>query len=212
MLLASTGPAAGGCCADAGVQPLPVIAQDVRGFRVGAADGNRRLESRPASCVAGAAKRRLPLGSATTRECQMGTCKKRPQRDPGPRPTQVPSRCPILFCRHTASAHGPYRRPCLLDKCAVDGCRLPQQTRPRIGNRFGNVRGYRQQEHPNNRFRQVSADLDRPARTDWCRLPVALIGLAPEPAAVKVIEPATSTPLQRWGCLARRTKGLRSMV
>lgn len=104
----------------------------------------------------------------------MGTCKKRPQRDRGPRRAQVPSRCPILFCRHTASAQGPSRRPCLLDKCAVGGCRLPQRTRPRIGNRFGNVRGFRQPNSANNGFRRVSADRDPSGAYDWCGLPSAL--------------------------------------
>ena len=117
------GPCRQRCRADAGVQPLPVIAQDVNGFR-SAPPTETDVSNRDwASCEAGAAERRLLLGSATTRECQMGTCKKRPQRDRGPRPAQVPSPCPILFCRHTASAQGPSRRPCLLDKCAA--WRLP---------------------------------------------------------------------------------------
>ena len=169
MLLASTGPAAGGA-AHACVQPLPAIAQDVDAFRSAPPTETDVCDRDWASCEAGAAERRLLLGSATTRGCQMGTCKKRPQRDRGPLPTQVPSRCPILFCRRTASAQGSSRRPCLRDKRAVGGCRLPPRTRPRIGNRFGNVRRYRQQEHPNNGFRQVSAGVHRPARTDWCGL------------------------------------------
>ena len=113
------GPCRRRCCADACVQPLPVIAQDVNGFR-SAPPTETDVSNRDwASCEAGAAERRLLLGSATTRECQMGTCKKRPQRDRGPRPAQVPSPCPILFCRHTASAQGPSRRPCLLDGCLL---------------------------------------------------------------------------------------------
>lgn len=104
----------------------------------------------------------------------MGTCKKRPQRDRGPRRAQVPSRCPILFCRHTASAQGPSRRPCLLDKCAVGGCRLPQRTRPRIGNRFGNVRGYRQQTARTTGFGEFPQIAIRPARTTGAGSPPAL--------------------------------------
>ena len=159
--------------------------------QVGAADRNRLSDRDWASCEAGAAERRLLLGSATTRECQMGTCKKKPQRDRGPRVAQVQSPCPILFCRHTAPAQGPSQSPCLLDKCAVGGCRLPQRTRPRIGNRFGSVRRYRQQERANNGFQQVSADLDRPARTDWSGsrpsrssglLPRAATGIRPRSA------------------------------
>lgn len=80
----------------------------------------------------------------------MGTCKKRPQRDRGPRRAQGQAPCRILFCRHTASAPEPCRRPCLLDECALRGCRLLPETGPRIGNRFGNLQGYRQRDRPNN--------------------------------------------------------------
>ena len=157
-LLGSTGRAARGCRADADVQPIPVIAQAVNGFR-SAPPTEPDVSNRDwASCEAGAAERRLLLGSATTRECQMGTCKKRLQRDRGPRRTQAPSPFPILFCRHTASAQRPSKCPCLLDECAVGGCRLPHRTRSRIGNRFGNVRGYRQPNSPNKR---VSASFRR---------------------------------------------------
>ena len=110
---------------------------------LGGAEGGHRAE-------AGAAERLLLLGSATTRGCQMGTCKKRPQRDRGPRRAQGQAPCRILFCRHTASAPEPCRRPCLLDECALRGCRLLPETGPRIGNRFGNLQGYRQRDRPNN--------------------------------------------------------------
>ena len=55
------------CCADACVQPLPVIAQVVNGFR-SAPPTETDVSNRDwASCEAGAAERRLLLGSATTR-------------------------------------------------------------------------------------------------------------------------------------------------
>ena len=59
----------------------------------------------------------------------------------------------------------PCRRPCLLDECALRGCRLLPETRPRIGNRFGNLQGYRQRNSPNNGISACFAQTPtRPAR------------------------------------------------
>ena len=86
----------------------------------------------------------------------MGTCKKKPQRDRRPGRAQVRSPCRVLFCRHTGSAPSPPRCPCLLDEWSPRDCRLLTERRPRIGNRFGNRRGYRQRNSPNSGSRHVS--------------------------------------------------------
>ena len=105
---------------------------------------------------AGAAERLLLLGSATTRECQMGTCKKRPQRDRCPRRAQVQSPCRILFCRHTASAQTPCRRLRLLDECALRGCRCSPKRRRESATDSAICGGIGNEIARNNGFRHVS--------------------------------------------------------
>ena len=100
----------------------------------------------------------------------MGTCKKRPQRDRGPRRAQVRSPCRILFCRHTASAQTPCRRLRLLDECVLGGCRLLPERRRESATHSAICGGIGNEMARNDAFGMFRADVDR-----LTRLPTSFI-------------------------------------
>jgi hypothetical protein len=99
---------------------------------------------------------RVLLGSATTRWCLEGTCKKKPALcRRGPSCATLASSAAILFCHGTANALSYPDRPCLLAKRRAGQCRYWLAIEPQIGSDRGSQHQYRQRSGTN---RQGSAD------------------------------------------------------